>query len=131
MGVLRKALFGAALFGAYKYIGPLFGGPNRRTYDGLSAVFATREQADVAVERLVQEYRIDRAAVFVEPIGERNSAGTAVSGGDHASGDSGARDRSDGPLRGAIKVTAPLGQISEGVLRQALRDIGASRIEAF
>lgn len=131
MGVLRKALFGAALYGAYKYIKAIVGRPIRRTYDGLSAVFGTREQADTAVERLVQEYHVDRAAVFVEPIGEQNSVGIAVSGGDHASGRSGAQDRSDGPLHGVIKVTAPLGQLSEAVLRQAFRDIGAQRIEAF
>ena len=131
MGVLRKALFWAAVFGAYKYVKPLFGGPNRQSYDGLSAIFATREQADAAVERLVQEYQVDRAAVFVEPVGDRNSAGTTVSGGDHASGRSGARHRSDGPLHGAIKVTAPLGQLDAAVLRRAFREIGARRITAM
>lgn len=130
MGVLRKVLFGAALFGAYKYVRPLLGAPDRRTHDGLSAVFATREQADVAVERLVQEYHVDRASVFVEPLGEQNSAGTALSGGDHASGDPGTQNRADGPLHGALKVTAPLGQLSEAILRQAFREIGAERIEA-
>jgi len=131
MGMMHKALFGAALFGAYRYIRPLLGGSDRRTYDGVSAVFATREQADVAVERLVQEYRIDRGAVFVEPVGDENSAGTAASGGDHASGRSGAQDRLDGALHGAIRVTAPLGQLGADKLRQAFREIGAKRIEAY
>lgn len=131
MGMIRKAIFGAALFGAYRYVRTLVRGPARRTHDGLSAIFATREQADLAVERLVQEYRVDRTFIYVEPVGDRNSAGTQISGGDHASGAIGSQDRSDGPLHGAIQVTVPLGQDNRATLTTALREAGANRIEAF
>ena len=131
MGLLRKALFGAAVYGAYRYIKPLLSAPRRRTFNGLSAVFSTREQADLAIEHLVQEYGVDRAFIYVEPVGDQNSAGTAVSGGDHASGRPSSHDRSDASLQGAIEVTIPLGRDNRAVLTQALRDVGGQRIEVF
>jgi len=131
MGIIRKALFGAVLFGAYKYVRSSVTGPVDRGHDGLSAVFATREQADLAVERMVQEYRIDRTFIYVEPIGDRNSAGTQISGGDHASGEPGSQSRSDGPLHGALRVTVPLGEHNRAKLTSALRAAGADRVEAI
>jgi hypothetical protein len=129
--MIRKALFGAAIFGAYRYVRSLVSGPAHRTHDGLSAVFSTREQADLAVERLVQEHRVDRTFIYVEPLGDRNSAGTQISGGDHASGEAGSQDRSDGSLHGAIQVTVPLGQDNKAILTNALREAGAKQVEAF
>jgi hypothetical protein len=63
-------------------------------------------------------------------VGEENSAGEAVSGGDHASGDAGSRDRGDARHRGAIEVTVPIGE-NVAALKRVLRDAGARRIEAF
>ncbi|MES2492165.1 MAG: hypothetical protein V4579_02655 [Pseudomonadota bacterium] len=131
MGLLRKALFSAALFGAYKYMRPWFSEPTRGTHKGLRAEFATREQADLAVEHLVQEHRVDRSFVFVGPVGDMNSAGTDISGGDHASGMSSSQDRADGALHGVIEVTVPLGPDDEEKLRQSFRDAGATHIAAF
>lgn len=74
---------------------------------------------------------MDRTFIYVEPLGDRNSAGTQISGGDHASGERGSKDRSDGPLYGAIQVTVPLGQDNKAILTKALREAGADRIEAF
>lgn len=131
MRLLRTALLGAAIAGLYRYLKPLVRAPARRTYNGLSAIFSTREQADLAVEHLVQEYRVDRAFIYVEPVGDANSAGTLVSGGDHASGQTGSHDREDGSLHGVIEVTVPLGQDNEAILRRALVDAGGQHIEAF
>jgi hypothetical protein len=128
---VRTALIGAAIAGLYRYLKPRLSAPARRTYDGLSAIFPTREQADLAVEHLVQEYRVDRALIYVDPIGEANSAGTTVSGGDHASGRTGSHDRIDGSLHGAIEVTVPLGQDNEAILRRALIDAGGQHIAVF
>src|SRR5690606_38978113 len=102
----------------------------RRTYNGLSAIFATREAADLAVEHLVQEYGLDRAFIYIEPVGNENSDGVAASGGDHASGRAGSHDRTDGSHHGEIEVTVPLAH-NESVLRQVLSEAGAWRIEAF
>ena len=130
MGLLRWGVIGAAVYGLYKYARPLLGTGSRRTYDGLSAVFATREQADLAVEHLVQEYGVERAFIYVEPVGSENSAGEAVSGGDHASGRAGSRDRGDGSHHGSIEVTVPIAG-NAARLERALGEAGASRIEAF
>jgi hypothetical protein len=130
MGILRLGLLGAAAFGLYRYAEPLLRRRTRRTYNGMSATFQTREQADLAVEHLVQEYGVDRAFIYVEPIGEQNSAGPAVSGGDHASGRAGSSDRPDGSHHGEIEVSLPIEQ-NEAVLRRVLKEAGAGRIEAF
>lgn len=130
MGLLRLGVLGAALYGLYLYVSPLLGRGPRRTYDGLSAVFATREQADLAIEHLVQEHGIDRAFIYVEPVGNENSSGVAVSGGDHASSQAGSRDRPDGSLHGEIEVTVPIAH-NAAKLKRVFRDAGARRIEAF
>ncbi|EXS69313.1 hypothetical protein [Sphingobium sp. Ant17] len=41
--------------------------------------FATRQQAELAVERLVQEHGFERDDIFVSARGEQNSAGEANS----------------------------------------------------
>jgi hypothetical protein len=130
MGLLRLGLFGAAAYGVYRIVEPLLREQRRRTYDGMSAVFQTREQADLAVEHLVQEHGIDRAFIYVEPVGDENSAGPGVSGGDHASGRTGSHDRPDGSHNGAIEVSVPLPR-DEKVLRRVLDEAGAERIEVF
>lgn len=130
MSILRLGLLGAAAYGIYRFAEPLMRTRRRRTYDGISAVFPTREQADLAVEHLVQEHGIDRAFIYVEPLGEENSAGVDVSGGDHASGRSGSHDRPDGSHHGAIEVSVPLA-LNEAVLRRVLSEAGAGKIEVF
>jgi len=131
MSLFRKALFGAALYGAWKYVKARGPAEFRATHDGISAVFPTREQADLAIEHLVQAYRVDRTFIFVEPVGDENTAGTAVSGGDHASGEAGSHDRSDSPLNGAIEVTVPLGQANRAQLTRALEEAGGTQVHAF
>lgn len=130
MHLLRWGLLGAAAYGVFRYIRPFLNGRTRRTSDGLSALFETREQAELAVEHLVQEYGVDRAFIYVDPVGDENSAGSAVSGGDHASGRPGSHDRNDGSHYGAIELTVPIAQ-NGSILRRVLREAGARRIEAF
>jgi hypothetical protein len=103
----------------------------RRELDGLCAVFPTRAGADLAVEHLVQEYGIDGAFIYVEPVAEQNSAGLACSGGDAASGAPGHGLRPDAPLNGAIQLTVPVQHARAGVLTQALREAGATQVESF
>jgi hypothetical protein len=128
MGIWRTALFGTAILAACRYGRGLIGQPERRPPDGLSAVFATREQADLAIEHLVQQHRVDRSFIFVQPVGEQNSVGTEASGGDHASGENGSRHRSDNPLQGEIEVTVPTDRNNQAMVTRALRDAGARRI---
>jgi hypothetical protein len=44
--------------------------------------FATRREADLAVEQVVQEYGVPRNDVFIQPTGGANSAGTHAMGAD-------------------------------------------------
>ena len=71
----------------------------------LTATFETRPEAEMTVERLVQEFRLDRAAIFIAAEGDENSAGEEQAGSDMAAGDPSPEDRSDTSLRAAIVVT--------------------------
>lgn len=103
----------------------------RQELDGLTAVFRTRADADLAIEHLAQEYGIDPAFIYVEPVAEANSAGTEPSGGDHASGAPSHGERPDAPLHGAIQVTVPVKHESLQRMTDALREAGALEIELF
>lgn len=46
--------------------------------------FTTRRDAELAVERLVQEHGFERTDIFIEPDGQNNSAGEEIGGGDAA-----------------------------------------------
>lgn len=94
----------------------------------ITAVFSTRESADLAVEHLVQKLGIDRSDIFVETSGSDNSAGTDVSGGDAATVDEDARD--DAPLSSEIEVSADIPADQEAVVRSAYQELGATEISA-
>lgn len=72
----------------------------------LIGTFDSRVQADMAVERLVQEIGIERTDIFVSASGAENSAGISVAGSDHETADQAARD--DVPLGGRIVVSIDL-----------------------
>lgn len=93
----------------------------------ICGAFPTREAADRAVERLVQEHGVDRADIVVQPHGERNSAGTKRSGGD-ASRNAAEGSEFEPALRGSILVTADVGGDKLSTAEQALRDAGARKI---
>ncbi|WP_396592633.1 hypothetical protein [Brevundimonas sp. R86498] len=74
----------------------------------LKTTFATRRDAELAVERLVQEHGVERSDIFVAPEGEQNSVGEAISGSDRPSASPGQPARSDGALNGRIEVSVDL-----------------------
>lgn len=99
--------------------------------DGLCATFRTREEADLAVEHLAQEYGIDPAFIYVEPVADENSSGEEASGGDAPSTGPGHGRRSDAPLHGAIQLTVPVDHARMPALKDVLQEIGAVGIEVF
>lgn len=103
----------------------------RRELDGMTAVFRTRADADLAIEHLAQEYGIDPAFIYVEPVDAENSAGVIASGGDHAAGAPSHRERPDAPLNGSIQLTVPVTHAALPALIKALEDVGAVDIELF
>ena len=86
------------------------------------ATFETREAADLAVEHLVQQQGISRSEIFVQSATDRNTVGSAPSGGD-ASHDEGARF--DAPLAGEIEVSADIASSQVGAVQRSLEDVGA------
>jgi hypothetical protein len=72
----------------------------------LSATFDTRREAEMTIERLVQQFDLDRAAIAITVVGEQNSAGDERAGSDDHAGDPAPAERDDAPLNGAITVTA-------------------------
>jgi hypothetical protein len=103
----------------------------RRELDGLTAVFRTRADADLAIEHLAQEHGIDPAFIYAEPVADENSAGVAASGGDHAAGAPSHQERPDAPLHGTIQLTVPVKHAKLAALIKVLEDAGAADIELF
>ncbi len=85
----------------------------------LSATFDTRRDAEMTVERLVQQFELDRAAVFITTEGDRNSVGEEPAGSDTEAGAPSADDRGDAPLNGAIVVTV---EVADEETAEAVRD---------
>lgn len=132
MALLRLAVLAAAGYGLYKYATrprPISAGT--QAHDGLVAIYQTREQADLAVEHLVQEYGVNRATIFVGPVNRENTSGVEISGGDAPSGDRGTHVRQDAPLNGTIRVTVAATNHELAMLRHALEDAGAVEVQPF
>lgn len=96
---------------------------------GVKATFATRREAELAVEHLVQEHGLNRTDIFVEPEGAANSSGTVQAGADEAGSLSEPRDGSRAKLEGAINVSVGCDDAQANVVRKALRDAGGSAIQ--
>ncbi|MBY5348487.1 hypothetical protein [Rhizobium leguminosarum] len=93
----------------------------------IRARFETREAADLAVEHLVQQHGISRPDIFIQSASDRNSAGSAPSGGD-ASHDGGARR--DAPLEGEIEVSVDIASRQVAAVQRSLRAAGAVRVSS-
>ena len=74
----------------------------------LKANFATRREAEMTVERLVQEHKIDRADIVIATAGDENSVGEEQAGSDTADGESKSETRDDAPLNGAVTVSVEI-----------------------
>ena len=71
----------------------------------LKATFATRREAELVVERLVQESGLDRKAIAVGPDGDENSAGEVPAGSDNEAGSPSVEPRGDAALESRIAVS--------------------------
>lgn len=91
----------------------------------IKAVFETREAADLAVEHLVQQHGIARPDIFVQSASEKNTAGSAPSGGDASHGGG---SRGDAPLEGEIEVSADINSSMIPAVQRTFGDVGAIRV---
>ena len=89
--------------------------------------FDTRREAEMTVERLVQQFDIDRAKVVVAPDGEANSAGTEEAGSDNKAGSPSPEARDDAELNGKVVVTVDVADAAAAdEVRTAFNEFDAS-----
>lgn len=134
MKLLRWSVIGAAAYTLYLYVRKAERDQSRVAASaggnkGLAATFSTREDADLAVEHLVQEHGVDRLAIFVEAVGDVNSAGADRSGGDSPTARSLGRD--DAPLNGTLRVTLATDGRHVSQLRNVLTEAGAVEVRTI
>lgn len=94
----------------------------------ITGLFDTRREAEMAVERLVQEHDLDRSRIQAHAAGEENTSGTVVSGADAA--DAAAGERPEGVRRGRIAVSVEAGEGDRQLVLDAMRECGADEIKA-
>ena len=89
--------------------------------------FDTRRNAELAIERVVQECGVPRGDVFVEPAGAGNSSGTRPAGADAKMAP---KPEGNQRLEGAIEVSVDYhGDDPEGIV-DALKSAGANSVRS-
>ncbi|WP_249691046.1 hypothetical protein [Stappia sp. WLB 29] len=97
------------------------------SHSRITGCFATRGDAERAVEHLVQEHGIDRSAISVGAARQANSAGTKASGADAAANpDEGSAF--EPALGGPIEVSVQLKDANGAQAEKAFRSAGATDI---
>lgn len=94
------------------------------------ASFATRREADLAVERLVQQHGIEPTDVSVTAPGRANSAGTKAAGADTESGHPGVTKSGRPQLAGPVEVSVGCHAHKAERVEAAFREAGAMKMKA-
>lgn len=95
----------------------------------IAGAFETRRDAEMAVERLVQEHKLSRTDIFIEPETAANSAGAAKDGADVESGHGGTKGNAKPALAGRIKVSVDLNDEAQSeTVQAAFREFGAADV---
>ena len=94
----------------------------------LKATFATRREAELVIERLVQEYKVDRSTIKVGPDGDSNTVGEALSAGDLPAAEPTVGGRDDAPVKGRIVVeVAEQGLANFAKVQEAFDEFNGAR----
>ena len=97
----------------------------------LTAKFDTRREAEMTVERLVQQFEIDREKVVIAADGDENTAGVTEDGSDNKAGEPSPEARDDAELNGKVVVTVEASDAAAaGEVREAFNEFDASEQEA-
>ena len=95
----------------------------------LNATFETRREAEMTVERLVQEHGIERTDIFVAAAGDVNTAGEEQAGSDTDAGEPSPETRDDAPLNGAVTVSVDIENDAEAAkVRDAFAEFQAANV---
>jgi hypothetical protein len=93
----------------------------------ITGTFATRRDAEMAVERLVQEFGVERTDIFIAPEGDANSAGLDAAGSDMESRGPSHETREDGAHEGAIIVSVDVNDDeTSGKITDAFEEFGGT-----
>ncbi|MBB3589640.1 hypothetical protein E2E30_19335 (plasmid) [Sphingomonas sp. AAP5] len=96
----------------------------------LTAKFDTRREAEMTVERLVQQFKIERTDVFIAAEGDENTVGVEEAGSDTEAGGPSPEDRDDAQLAGRVVVSVDIEDDSlADEIRSAFAEFDASEIE--
>jgi hypothetical protein len=97
----------------------------------LTATFATRRDADLVIERLVQEEQIERMNIFVAALGDENSAGLRASGADVESGHVGVEAGGSPALAEGITISVDMMDTTKiPTVRAVFEEMGGEDIAA-
>lgn len=101
--------------------------PARRTTleNTIIGEFATRREAELAVEHVVQEYGVARGHVFVQPAGAANSSGTRPVGADAKTAPA---PEPQQKLEGGIEVSVDFHGTEPEKIAKALKTAGAKTV---
>jgi hypothetical protein len=91
----------------------------------LIAEFDTRRAAELAVERVVQEFGVPRSDVFVQPTGSDNTSGNRPAGADAKAAP---MPEQGGKFKGAIEVSVDLHGEETTQIEDALKSAGAKSV---
>lgn len=98
--------------------------------NSISGIFATRREAEMAIERLVQNHGVPRQDVLVAPAGAENTAGTEPAGSDAKRGPVSPPPEDDSPLHGRIAVSLPAGDLDVDTVLAVFADFQAEDVRS-
>ncbi len=95
----------------------------------LTASFETRREAEMTVERLVQEQGIERTDIFISAEGDENTAGEEPAGSDAQAAAPSPESRDDAALNGRISVSVDIQDEDRAAgVRAAFAEFEAGRV---
>lgn len=95
--------------------------------NNIAGTFDTRRDADMAVERLVQEFGIERTDIFIVAAGAENTAGVEAAGSDLASAEPSEDARDDGAHHGGVSVSVDVNDSAlYDKVRSAFQEFGGA-----
>ncbi|RMB53965.1 hypothetical protein C8J44_1579 [Sphingomonas sp. PP-CE-3A-406] len=95
----------------------------------LKAKFDTRREAEMTVERLVQEQHIERTDIFITTDGPANSVGSETAGADTEGQDPSPASRDDAALEDKIVVSVDIADEAKAAkVKAAFAEFDASDI---
>jgi hypothetical protein len=93
----------------------------------VAGTFTTRRDAEMAVERLVQELGVERTDIFVAAAGDDNTVGDTIAGSDSQSAEPSPDARDDGAHRGGVAVSVDVNDEELlGRITNAFKEFGAA-----